>query len=63
MTKTNLLQVVKSVISAFIGVQSNSNREHDFKNGSLPAFIIVGLIATLVFILAIAKLASLATGQ
>ena len=62
MTKPSLLQVVKSVIAGFIGVQSNSQREHDFKHGSLPAYIITGLVATLLFILAIAKLASLASG-
>ena len=63
MTKPSLLQVVKSVISAVIGVQSDKNREEDFKHGSLPVYIIVGLIATLLFILTIAKIASLVTGQ
>lgn len=60
--KPSLMHVVKSVIAAMIGVQSNKNRELDFQHGSLPAYLIVGLIATLVFILVIAKIASLATG-
>lgn len=51
MPKADLLQVIKSVIAAGIGVQSNKNRENDFKNGSLPSFIIVGLIATVLFVL------------
>ncbi len=63
MSKPNLLHVVKSVISAAIGVQSDKNREEDFKRGSLPAYIIVGLIATLLFIFAIVKVVSLVTGS
>ena len=63
MTKPNLLHVVKSVIAAAIGVQSDKNRETDFKQGSLPMYIAVGLIATLLFIFVVAKVASLATGQ
>jgi hypothetical protein len=58
MTKPSLLHVVKSVIFAAIGVQSNKNREIDFKQGSLPVYLIVGLIITLLFILAIASVAS-----
>lgn len=62
MTKPNLLHVVKSVLAAAIGVQSDKNREVDFKHGSLPAYIIVGLIGTVLFILAIVAVVSLVTG-
>jgi len=62
MTKPNLLHVVKSVFAAAIGVQSDKNREVDFKHGSLPAYIIIGLIATLLFIFTIAKIVSLVLG-
>ena len=62
MSKPSLLHVVKSVIAAAIGVQSNKNRETDFKHGSLPAYIIVGLIATVLFILALVTVVSLVTG-
>ena len=61
MSKPNLLHVVKSVFAAMIGVQSDQNRETDFKHGSLAVYIVVGLIATLLFILIIAKIASWAT--
>lgn len=50
MSKPSFLHVVKSVIAAAIGVQSNKNREVDFQHGSLPAYIVVGLIATVLFI-------------
>lgn len=58
MSKPSLLHVVRSVIAAGIGVQSNKNREVDFKHGSLPVYIIVGIIATLLFILTIIAIVS-----
>ncbi len=62
MSKPSLLHVVKSVIAAAIGVQSNKNREIDFQHGSLPAYVIVGLIATVLFILAIVSIVSVVVG-
>jgi len=51
MSKPSLLHVVKSLMAAFVGVQSEKNRQVDFKHGSLSAYIVIGLIATLVFVL------------
>ena len=51
MSRPSLLHVVKSVMAAFVGVQSEKNRQVDFKHGSLSAYIVIGLIATLVFVL------------
>ena len=48
--KPSALKVIGSVLAAFIGVQSNKNRERDFKHGRVAHFIIAGLILTLVFI-------------
>jgi hypothetical protein len=62
MSKPSILHVVKSVFAALIGVQSNKNREIDFKHGSLPAYIIVGLIGTVLFIFAIMSVVSLVVG-
>lgn len=62
MTKPSLLHVVKSVLAAAIGVQSEKNREMDFKHGSLPAYLIVGAIATVLFIFAIKTVVSLVVG-
>lgn len=59
MAKPSLLHVVKSVLAAAIGVQSDKNREIDFKNGSLSAYVIVGLIATVLFIFALVAIVSL----
>ena len=44
-------QLLKSTLSAFIGVQSNANRERDFKHGKVSHFIWMGLLSGLVFVL------------
>lgn len=62
MSKPSLLHVVKSVFAAAIGVQSNKNREEDFKHGSLPAYIAVGLVAVGLFIFTIVSIVSAVTG-
>jgi hypothetical protein len=45
--------VTKSVLAAGFGVQSNENRERDFKYGKPGQFIIIGLIITVLFILGV----------
>ena len=44
-------QVVLSTLAAAIGVQSNKNRERDFKAGSIKAYIAAGIIFTTLFVL------------
>ena len=44
-------ELVKSTSSAFLGVQSNANRERDFKRGKLSHFIWMGLLFGLLFVL------------
>ena len=44
-------ELVKSTLSAFIGVQSNANRERDFKHGKMSHFIWMGLLFGLLFVL------------
>jgi hypothetical protein len=63
MSKPSLLHVVKSVIAGFIGVQSEANREKDFQHGSMSAYIVVGIIVTLLFILALVKLVNWVIAQ
>ena len=43
-------QLLMSTMSAFIGVQSNANRERDFKYGKISHFIAIGLLFGLVFV-------------
>lgn len=47
------LKVIKSVLSAMIGVQKKKNLEEDFSHKSATPFIIAGLIMMLVFVVAI----------
>jgi hypothetical protein len=43
-------ELVKSTSSAFIGVQSNANRERDFSRGKISHFIWMGLLFGLIFV-------------
>lgn len=49
----SLLSVIKSVSASMFGVQSSKKHEEDFARGSPRAYIAVGLIATVVFVLAV----------
>ena len=51
--KLSFFQVLGSVLSSFLGVQKNATRERDFKHGRARDFIIVGILLTVVFILAL----------
>lgn len=48
--KVSLWEVVKSVGASMFGVQSSAARERDFRHGKPSQYIIVGLIATVLFI-------------
>ena len=54
--KPSLLSVVKSILAAGIGVQSDKNRTKDFEQGNPLTFIIGGIVFTLVFIATIATI-------
>ncbi|MGR9051675.1 MAG: DUF2970 domain-containing protein [Gammaproteobacteria bacterium] len=63
MSKPTIIQVIKSVLAAAAGIQSNDNREKDFAHGSLPIYIVAGLIFTVLFVLVISFLVSKVTGS
>ena len=52
--KPRLISVVKSILAAGIGVQSEKNRTRDFEQGNPLTFIIGGIIFTLLFIATVA---------
>ncbi len=58
MSKPTISQVFKSVLSAFIGVQSESNRKKDFEHGSLSTYVIAGIVVTVLLVAAIIFLVS-----
>jgi hypothetical protein len=57
--RTNFLSVVKSILAAGIGVQSEKNRQRDFEKGNPLVFIIGGIIFTVLFILTVASVVGL----
>lgn len=62
----SLREVVGSIMAALLGVQSSRNHERDFRRGSARQYIVVGLIATVIFVLvvyaAVRLILGLATG-
>jgi hypothetical protein len=58
-----LLQVIGSAVAAAFGVQSSKNQSRDFQGGSPWMFIAVGIAFTLLFVLGLKALVSLAMSQ
>ena len=54
--KPGLGALVKSILAAAIGVQSDKNRHRDFEQGNPLAFIIGGFVFTFLFIATIATI-------
>ena len=46
----SLLDVARSVMWAFLGVQKSENYERDFKHGKPSQYIIIGLVGVALFI-------------
>lgn len=57
--KPGLIDVIKSVGAAFFGVQSEANRRRDFSHGKLHHYVLVGLMATVLFVLVLAGIVAL----
>ena len=49
-SKPSVWEVVGSVLAAFLGVQSDRNRERDFTKGRAATFIVVAVIMTVAFV-------------
>lgn len=58
-----LWETVTSVLAAFFGVQSRANRERDFSRGRPIHFILVGVAATAIFVLALVLVVRLVLSQ
>ncbi|MDP2901971.1 MAG: DUF2970 domain-containing protein [Methylovulum sp.] len=62
MSTPTIIQVFKSVFAAFIGVQSDENRQKDFTQGSLKHYVIAGIIFTVAFVGGLVILVSVILG-
>ncbi|VAW76478.1 hypothetical protein MNBD_GAMMA15-1615 [hydrothermal vent metagenome] len=49
----SLFSVIGSVAASMFGVQSGKKHDEDFKHGKASTYIIIGAIATLVFVLTV----------
>lgn len=58
-----ILQVIGSALAAAFGVQSSRNRERDFTHGKPSHFIVIGIVFTVLFVLAVAGVVSLVLSQ
>ncbi len=56
--KPSILQIILSVLSAAIGIQSNKNRERDFEGGSLKTYIITGIVFVIIFVTTLISIVS-----
>lgn len=55
-------KVLKSILSALLGVQKERHRQHDFQHGKPLAFIATGLLVGVVFVVVIAALSIYVAG-
>jgi hypothetical protein len=46
-----IIKIILSILSSFIGIQSDKNRVRDFKSNNAKSFIIIGLIMTFLLVL------------
>lgn len=58
MSKPTITQVIRSVLAAAIGIQSDANRQRDLKEGYLSVYLIGGVIFTVLFVIALVYLVS-----
>ncbi|TXH97688.1 MAG: DUF2970 domain-containing protein [Rheinheimera sp.] len=49
--KPGLRQILKAVFGAFVGVQSEQQRQQDFQTQSPLPYIIAGVVVTFLFVL------------
>ncbi len=59
MAKYTVIDTIKSIGAAALGVQSDKNRAHDFNEGKTSHFIIGGVIGVVLFVLFLVFIVSL----
>lgn len=51
--RPGLRQLLKAVLGALIGVQSEQQRQQDFQSSSPLPYLVIGVLVTLLFVLAL----------
>lgn len=57
----SLGSVIRSVSASMFGVQSSKKHAEDFSEGSVTSYVVVGLVATIVFVLTLWGIVRLVT--
>jgi Protein of unknown function (DUF2970) len=52
-SQPGFLSIMFSTMAAAFGVQSNKNRERDFKHGHIGPYIAAGILFTVIFVLVV----------
>ncbi len=63
MAKPTIVQVLKSVLAAFAGIQSGKNRALDFTEGKVSHYIVAGLVVIVAFIFTLVFIVSAVIGS
>jgi Ca2+/Na+ antiporter len=58
MSRPTITQVIRSVLAAVVGIQSDANRQRDLKEGYLSVYLIGGVIFTVLFVIGLIFLVS-----
>jgi Protein of unknown function (DUF2970) len=59
MARYTIIDTIKSIGAAALGVQSDKNREFDFNEGKSSHFIIGGIIGVILFVLTLVLIVSM----
>ncbi len=51
--RQSLGSVIRSVSASMFGVQSSKKHAEDFSEGNISSYVVVGLVATVLFVLAV----------
>jgi hypothetical protein len=51
--RQSLVSVIRSVSASMFGVQSSKKHAEDFSEGNISSYVVVGLVATVLFVLAV----------
>lgn len=51
--RPTLTQLIGSVLSAAVGIQTSKSRERDFKHGKASSFVIAGVLFVVLFVVTV----------
>ena len=55
---TSVWQVIQSTLAGLFGIQSEKNRQKDFKQGSMADYILAGVVGVVILLIGMAVLVS-----